>query len=237
MWTAVDVGLAILPAVWGSSATHVLALGFGNIRRYNGSVWLAEDVSEQLLLKADGSGPGNVFAVGENGEIDHFDGLGWSRQANPLTPTTPTLRIGEYNGVASSGGGSYSVWCGNTFNGASARDQQSVFDRFQTNWQTGVSLVDLTYRTSRLVLESPRPNPTKRSVTVAYALPRSATVDLSLVDVQGRRVATLIHGMQPAGRHVVSYDELASIDLATGLYLLRLDDGRERTTRKLTVLE
>lgn len=45
--------------------------------------------------------------------------------------STPTTRIGEYNGIAVVGGVAYAVWTGNTLNGSgNPVGQQTLFDRF-----------------------------------------------------------------------------------------------------------
>jgi len=45
--------------------------------------------------------------------------------------STPTTRIGEYNGIAVVGGVAYAVWTGNTFSGSGgALGQQTIFDQF-----------------------------------------------------------------------------------------------------------
>jgi len=71
------------------------------------------------------------------------------------------------------------------------------------------------------------PNPAHGMVTVSYALPHEASVEIVACDVQGRRVATLQRGTMPAGRHTAVW-EAASQRLATGMYYLRMRcAGRE----------
>jgi flagellar hook assembly protein FlgD len=122
--------------------------------------------------------------------------------------------------------------------GGEARDQQTIFDSFDTVWQMGVSIVDASVRVPGVVLERVRPNPVRGAATVTYALPKPADVDLALVDVQGRRVATLIHGKQPAGRHIVSWDERQNEGRAVpaGIYFVQLRAGAETRTERVTLL-
>ena len=234
VWSPLETGLAFLTGVWGSSATDVRFLGWGRILRYDGVSFSQEDVSEHLLWRIHGSGAGDAFVVGELGLIAHFDGSSWTPQFNPLAPTAPTKRIGEYNGLALAGGSAYMVWCGNRQSGGVDVDQQSIFSSFSPV----VSVVDLAHRSTRLELEAPRPNPTRQSFSVAYSLPVAATVDLSLFDVSGRRVATLVRGEHPSGRHVVAWSERAenAPGPAAGLYFLRLDDGTEMRSQRLVLI-
>src|SRR5262249_47283409 len=52
----------------------------------------------------------------------------------------------------------------------------------------------------RLEILSLSPNPSAGVMRVDFAIPRSAPVRLRILDVQGRVVATLLDGEQPAGR-------------------------------------
>ncbi len=50
------------------------------------------------------------------------------------------------------------------------------------------------------------PNPSRAATRVAYSLPRESAVRVTVRDVAGRKVRTLLDGMQPAGDHTVSWD-------------------------------
>jgi hypothetical protein len=240
-WSSIDLGMPQF-GVWGTSASNVFVSGFGRIWHFNGSAWLSEDVSEHFLLRPHGTGPSNIFVGGEEAFIAHYDGTQWSPQASQVAPPSPTKRIGEYNGIAVRGGRSFAVWCGNTHDGkplgGEARDQQAVFDAFDTVWQTGISIVDLAARVPDVILEHVRPNPTRGAATMTYALPAPTDVDLALVDVQGRRLITLIHGKQPAGRHVVSWEgeQDGGRAIPAGVYFVQLRAGAETRTERLTLL-
>jgi hypothetical protein len=232
-WSAVPTGLGLLTDVWGTSGSDIYTLGFGRVRHFDGGTWSPGDFSEHLLFRMHGSSPTNVFAAGEEGMIAHFDGAGWTPQANPAQPVTPTTRIGEYNGLAVAGGRSLAVWCGNTVSGSDPLDQQTLLDEFDTQWQLGVSVFDPLRASATVELERPSPNPSSGPFTVAYSLPRAAGVDLAVVDVTGRRIGTLIHGVQPAGRHVVSWN---AAPLAAGIYFVRLHAGDAARQQRAVVV-
>jgi hypothetical protein len=48
--------------------------------------------------------------------------------------------------------------------------------------------------------------PNTGPLEVAWAMPHASDVTLEVLDLQGRRVATLVHGMEPAGAHESSWD-------------------------------
>lgn len=83
------------------------------------------------------------------------------------------------------------------------------------------------------------PNPFWSRSSVSYSLPKAAEVDLAVFDVQGRRVATLVSSLQPAGGHAAAWDgqDLRGRRVASGTYFLRLSmEGTEPLTRRLTVM-
>ncbi len=71
------------------------------------------------------------------------------------------------------------------------------------------------------------PNPFSASTTLKYALPEATSVELTIYDILGRRVTTLVHGEKPAGNHVLVWDGRTGHGnaLAPGLYLARFTAG------------
>ncbi len=79
----------------------------------------------------------------------------------------------------------------------------------------------------------PYPNPAVEATTVRFALPTAAMVDLTVYDVRGRRVESLIEDrVQTAGRHEVP---IRTSGWASGFYFCRLDVNGESVTRKFVV--
>jgi len=86
---------------------------------------------------------------------------------------------------------------------------------------------------ARLALERPRPNPSRREASLAFALPAAGTVRLEVLDVSGRRVWSRTASLA-AGTHVWSWDgrEPAGRESGPGLFLARLvTPWGTRTTR------
>lgn len=84
-----------------------------------------------------------------------------------------------------------------------------------------------------LVLHGNSPNPFHRQTTVRYELPQSGSVQLTVFNALGQRVATLVDGEQRAGRHGVSFTPR---DLPSGVYFVRVSAAGKTQTRKMTVL-
>jgi subtilisin-like proprotein convertase family protein len=73
------------------------------------------------------------------------------------------------------------------------------------------------------------PNPFNPVTQIIYELPRSMTVDLSVYDLSGQRVATLVAGREQPGRHAVFWNGVdeSGQRAASGVYFYRLrtEDG------------
>lgn len=86
----------------------------------------------------------------------------------------------------------------------------------------------------KVELSGTAPNPARRQTTIRYAVPKGTEgpVTLRLYDVMGREVR-LVEARGEAGRHKRRLDLRG---LASGVYVLQLSAGQQRTTRKLTVV-
>ncbi len=99
---------------------------------------------------------------------------------------------------------------------------------------TDVETLDDTVPES-FTLEQNYPNPFNPETTIRFALPKPEAVRLTVYDLLGREVATLIDGqMLSAGTHAVSFE---ANGLASGLYLYRIEAGSFLQTRQMTLLK
>ena len=83
-----------------------------------------------------------------------------------------------------------------------------------------------------------RPNPTRGTTTFDYSLrDNAAKANLSIYDLSGRRVRTLVNGPIAAGPHQVFWDGRSEAGrlAATGVYFYRLKVGTESITRRLVL--
>jgi hypothetical protein len=85
----------------------------------------------------------------------------------------------------------------------------------------------------RFVLAGCFPNPFNPTTTIRYGLPRASMVELTVFNVLGERVATLLHEVQDAGWHDVTFHASA---FASGVYLYRLQAGEFVQTKKLVLV-
>ena len=81
------------------------------------------------------------------------------------------------------------------------------------------------------------PNPVHRSTTIKYDLPKQASVRLSVYDVLGRRVTTLVRGERTSGQHTVTWRPGQSgASLSSGVYFVRLEADDAVRSRRITVV-
>jgi len=86
----------------------------------------------------------------------------------------------------------------------------------------------------KLVLSQSAPNPARGTALVRYALPKAASVTLSIFDLQGRKIVTVLsHQRQAPGPHQIS---IQTASWRPGCYLYRLDAGGMSATRKMVIL-
>ncbi|RMI03418.1 MAG: T9SS C-terminal target domain-containing protein, partial [Calditrichaeota bacterium] len=82
-------------------------------------------------------------------------------------------------------------------------------------------------------LEQNSPNPFNPSTRIRYTLQKPVFVKLTVYDILGRKVRTLVNGHQQAGSYTVTFD---GRDLASGVYLYKLKIGNVVETRKMMLI-
>jgi photosystem II stability/assembly factor-like uncharacterized protein len=95
---------------------------------------------------------------------------------------------------------------------------------------------------SSSVLTQNYPNPFSLSsaaaTTIRYLLPNASEVEVSIHDVLGQKIKTLVQRSQPRGEYTVTWDgtSASGAKAANGLYLIRLRAALFERTRKIVVL-
>lgn len=78
------------------------------------------------------------------------------------------------------------------------------------------------------------PNPFNPETVISFDLPQTEHVLLLVMDILGRRVATLVNEERPAGRYQVQW---RADDAASGVYFIRLETSTFTQTRKAVLVK
>lgn len=78
------------------------------------------------------------------------------------------------------------------------------------------------------------PNPFNPATTISYELKEDSEVLLSIWNIVGQRVVTLVDGMKEAGQHTASWN---ASEMPSGIYIAQLEVGGEVFIRKMTLIK
>jgi hypothetical protein len=79
----------------------------------------------------------------------------------------------------------------------------------------------------------PFPNPFNPSTKLSFSLPHASWVTLSVFNISGRQVATLVDGRREAGVYGVTFD---GSHLTSGIYIYRLEAGEDTASGKMVLI-
>jgi hypothetical protein len=87
---------------------------------------------------------------------------------------------------------------------------------------------------AKFTLSQNYPNPFNPSTAIDFALPNAEFVDLSIYNILGQKVVTLVNGMHKAGSYSLTFD---ASDLASGWYIYRLQTDSKVLSRKMLLIK
>ncbi len=116
--------------------------------------------------------------------------------------------------------------------GSNFTSPYSAVDSFTTG--TGITAIQFANETARrFALFQNYPNPFNPTTVIRYDLPKSEFVSLSVFNVLGQRVATLVDAPKASGDYQVYF---SANGLASGTYFYTLQQGHNVITRKMVLL-
>jgi hypothetical protein len=83
-------------------------------------------------------------------------------------------------------------------------------------------------------LEQNYPNPFNPSTVIKYSIPQDGIVTLEVFNLLGEKVATLVNGVQQAGRYEVNFD---ASKLASGVYVYTISAGSFNLVKKMLLMK
>lgn len=87
---------------------------------------------------------------------------------------------------------------------------------------------------TKLTFDGNYPNPFNGLTTIKYGVPTNGTVDVTVWDISGRRIATLAQGRVSAGWHTAAWN---ANSLPTGIYFIRVATGNEQIMKKALLVK
>ena len=91
----------------------------------------------------------------------------------------------------------------------------------------------------KFALEQNFPNPFNPSTTIGYELPENGLVNIAIYDITGRHISTLVSNQQKAGYKSITWNATNDVGspVSAGLYLLAIQAGEFRQTKKMVLLK
>jgi uncharacterized membrane protein len=78
------------------------------------------------------------------------------------------------------------------------------------------------------------PNPFNPSTFISFSIPQSSNVNLSVFNILGEKVATLINEIKDAGSYEVEFN---ATNLTSGFYIYSLEAGSYKSTKKMLLVK
>jgi hypothetical protein len=116
-------------------------------------------------------------------------------------------------------------------------NQNSISDYATTAvvvYEQITSVADENISVNQFSLMQNYPNPFNPTTTINYSLAKPGIVKLSVYDVTGSKVATIVNGNKPAGSYSVKFN---GAGLASGIYLYRLESGNYTAAKKFILMK
>ncbi|MDD2890453.1 MAG: T9SS type A sorting domain-containing protein [bacterium] len=95
------------------------------------------------------------------------------------------------------------------------------------------SISDFGSRNANLKINK---NPFIKSTVISYSIPLLTNTKLTIYDLSGRCVKTLVNELKPAGTYNLTLNA-TELKLKTGIYFLTLSAGTSKTTKKLILMK
>ena len=103
----------------------------------------------------------------------------------------------------------------------------------------GALSIDNYLMPTEFALHQNYPNPFNPVTTLRYDIPEDALVNITIYDMMGRQVKTLINDEQTAGHRSIQWNATndKGAPVSAGLYLYTIQAGKFRQTKKMVLLK
>ncbi len=244
-WDVIDSNLTNISSLAASGSTVVAGRWIqpypltDSIPPPPGGLFLSTDNGQTwstYLNGLPGYGYPQVWAVAING-IDVFAGM--TDQGDPyLYPSmfySSTINIDNWvntgqglpgEGIESIYENDSSIFVGIGHEGGIWR---APLSQVTGTWQSRMPVVPTSIQ-----LKQNYPNPFNPTTTIAYSIPARTHVTLTVYNMLGQKVETLLDAVQDAGNHGVNFN---ASRLASGVYFYRLTSGNYVSTKRMLMIK
>lgn len=133
--------------------------------------------------------------------------------------------------VTAKGNGEVAV----SFDPAASRFGNVVSDLFvKEGTLTLTGIEDPQTQPDKFILKDNYPNPFNPSTSIGFFLPISSNVKLTVYDISGKAVRTLVDRFEQAGEYSVTFD---ATGLTTGVYFYKLETDEFNETKKMMLVK
>lgn len=163
-----------------------------------------------------------IFTDGANGDF--------SLQSDSPCIDSGSNTITDYTFPSTDIVGNTRIWDGDD-SGTSIVDMGA----YEYGSSVPTSIEDISEEIHNYTLYQNYPNPFNPVTAISYALPQAGQVDLSVYNLNGQLVKSLVNGKQAQGMHKA---ELNGADLTSGMYIYNLKvDGKVVQSKKMMLLK
>ena len=213
------VCVKIDPEFLTNLAVHTVVSSPGQI----GDFWFQENVSNGVASAAVAYGTWHWQKIVVDGQ--NISVTAWAD--GEAMPDTATY---SYEALTSTEGPSFIIV------GVTDDDSSSIqIDELWYNERpAGLGISDEAPIASRFELGQNYPNPFNPTTHIRFNIPETANAKLTVFNVMGEEVATLVNGVMQAGGHTVSWN---AASMPTGVYFYQLESGNFSQTKKLLLVK
>lgn len=146
------------------------------------------------------------------------------------------MRVFEYDGtdLCEPDNPAYEEWIEGIPDFAAESYPTANFSVQRTQLCTAVSVDGDPTQVYTFNLQNNYPNPFNPSTVIKYEIPEASNVTLTVFNILGQRVATLVNEQKSAGAHQIQFD---ASNLSSGSYIYRLEAGNHVQSRQMLLIK